>query len=91
MGHTHIKTIETSILCDHNTVKYQYRADPVFIWMFLHTYTKNVSKSDKNGNFITWPGLRNQQLFRHLPPIIVTALGHLDQEHRNLLSTNPVR
>ena len=37
-------------------------------------------KAIKNGKFLTWPGLNNQQLLNHIPPIIATALKHMDQE-----------
>ena len=45
----------------------------------------------KNGNFLTWPGLNNQQLLNHLPPNIATALENLDQERKNLQSTNSAK
>ena len=48
-------------------------------------------KAINNGNFLTWPGLNNQILLKHLPPIIVTALGHLDQEWNNLQSTKQLK
>ena len=44
----------------------------------------NFLKAIENGNLLTWPGLNNQQFLKHLPPIIATALGHLDQERKNL-------
>ena len=47
--------------------------------------------SIENGNLLTWPGLNNQHLMKHLPPIIVTALGHLDQERKNLQSIKQVK
>ena len=31
------------------------------------------------------------KLLKHLPPIIATALGHLDQECKNLQSTKQVK
>ena len=48
-------------------------------------------KSINNGYFLTWPGLNNQTLSKHLPPIIATALGHLDQEFKNLQSMKQVK
>ena len=47
--------------------------------------------SIQSGNFLTWPGLNNQQLLKYLPPRITTALGHLDQERKNLQSTKSVK
>ena len=47
--------------------------------------------SIKNGNFLTWPGLNNEQLLKHLPPIISTDLGHLYQELKNLQSKKQVK
>ena len=48
-------------------------------------------KTIKNGNFLTWPGLNNQKLLKHLPPIIATSLGNIDQELKNLQSTKIVK
>ena len=48
-------------------------------------------KAIKNGNFLTWPGLNNQLLLKHMPPIIATSLGHIDQERKNLQSTKHVK
>ena len=39
-------------------------------------------KAIKNGNFITWPVLNNQQLVEYLPPSITTALGHMEKERK---------
>ena len=33
-----------------------------------------------NGNFLTWPGLNNPIILKHLLPIIATALGNIHQE-----------
>ena len=52
---------------------------------------RTFMKAINNGNFLTWPGLKNQQLLKHLPPRIATALGNLDQERKNLQSTKNVR
>jgi hypothetical protein len=45
------------------------------------------AKAIKNGNFITWPGIDNLSLGNHLPPSIITAKGHLNQESKNIQST----
>ena len=54
-------------------------------WCFSPT-PRTFMKAIKNGNFLTCPGLKNQQLLNHIPPRIATALGHLDQERKNLQS-----
>ena len=53
----------------------------------LRTFMKAI----KNGNFITFPGLNNQKLLKHLSTSIVTYLRHLDQEHKNLQLTKKVK
>ena len=47
-------------------------------------------KAIKNGNFITWQGIDELSLTKHLPPSIATAKGHLDQERKNLQSTKSI-
>jgi len=39
------------------------------------------------GHLITFPGLTTKLISRHLAPSIATALGHQDQEQKNLQST----
>ena len=41
----------------------------------------------RNGNFITWPGLDQKLIERHLLQSTATAKGHLDQERQGLQST----
>ena len=53
----------------------------------LRTFLKEI----KNGNFLTWTGLNNPQLLKHLTPIIATALGHTNQERKNLQSKKHVK
>jgi hypothetical protein len=36
---------------------------------------------------LTWPGIDEISLVKHLPASIATAKGHLDQERKNLRST----
>ena len=48
-------------------------------------------KAIKNGNFLTWKGLNNQQWLKHLPSSIATDLGHLNQKRKNLQSTKQVK
>ena len=40
-----------------------------------------------NGNFITWPGLDSLPIDKNLPKSVASAMGHLDQERKNLQST----
>ena len=69
----------------------QDRANSLSTWMFLQTYTKNFLRAIKNEKFLTLTGLNNQKLLKYLPPSIVTALGHLGQERKNLQSKNQVK
>ena len=39
------------------------------------------------GNFITWPGIEDTKFQKLLEKPLATALGHLDQERKNLQST----
>ena len=43
----------------------------------------------KNGNFITWPGIREINFKKHLEKSIASAKGHLNQERKNLQTTRP--
>ena len=79
MGHNHIKTIEKLRSRNRNERKDKDRADQVYISMLLQPYANNVSEGEKNGKFLTWTGINNQQLLKHLPPIIATILGHFKQ------------
>ena len=58
---------------------------------YFRSTPRNLTKEIKNGNFLTCPGLNNQQLLKHLPPSIATALEHMDQERKNLQSTKHVK
>ena len=44
----------------------------------------------KNGNMITWPGIREIDFNKHLTKSIASAKGHLNQERKNLQTTQPV-
>ena len=52
---------------------------------------RTFKKAIKNLKFPTCPAIKNQQLLKHLTPGIATALGHLDQERKNLQSKNQVK
>ena len=61
---------------------------------FLHAAAFSPAKSTwiaavEKGFFSTWPGLTKTAINRFLPPSIHTAMGHLDQERKNLRSTKP--
>ena len=59
--------------------------------MMFQPHPKKILNTIKNGNFLTWPGLKNQQLLNHLPPNIVTALLHMDQERKILQTKKRVK
>ena len=52
---------------------------------------RTFMKVIKNGNFLNWKGLKNQQFFKTYTPSIATALVQLDQYRKNLQSTNQVK
>ena len=37
-------------------------------------------KAIRNGQFLTWEGLDEELILKHLPPSVNTAKGHLKQE-----------
>ena len=84
MGHTRIKTIATLLSWDHYNLQDKNRIYPVSPLMLIQTHPKKFPESDKNGNFLTWIGLNNKQLVKHVPPSIATDLVHMDQERKNL-------
>ena len=52
----------------------------------LRTFLRAI----KNGNMITWPGIREIDFNKHLTKSIASAKGHLSQERKNLQTTQPV-
>ena len=59
---------------------------------FLHSYAFSPSistfqKSINKGNFITWPGIDGLSFKKIIGSPLATELGHLDQERKNLQST----
>ena len=44
----------------------------------------------KNGNLITWPGIREIDFRKHLTKSIGSTKGHLNQERKNLQTTKPM-
>ena len=61
---------------------------------FLHSaaFSPSIStwtKAVQAGFFATWPELTAKNIAKYLPKSIPTAMGHLDQERKNLRSTQP--
>jgi hypothetical protein len=44
----------------------------------------------KTGNLITWPGLSEQAISKHLKVTPATTMGHIDQRHQYMRSTSKV-
>jgi hypothetical protein len=42
----------------------------------------------KNGHLITWPGLTEQAINKHLKMMSATAMGHMNQHRQNIWSTS---
>jgi hypothetical protein len=47
----------------------------------------NLDHSHKNGNFITWPGLTEHDVEKHLSKSTDTTKGHLNQQRQNARTT----
>jgi hypothetical protein len=55
----------------------------------MFSQTKSVLlQAVKNGHLITWPGLTEQAIRKHLKMTPATAMGHLSQRRQNILSTS---
>ena len=48
-------------------------------------------KATKNENFLTWPGLNNQKLLKHMPPSFVPSQRHMYQDRQKKLSTKHLK
>lgn len=46
-------------------------------------------KAINNGHFATWPGLTAELVRKHLPKSTATIKGHLNQQRKNIRSTQP--
>jgi hypothetical protein len=46
-----------------------------------------VLQAFKNGHIITWPGLTEQSINKHLKMTPATAMGHMNQRRQNIRST----
>jgi hypothetical protein len=60
---------------------------------YLHKAMLSPTKSAllqavKNGHLITWPGLTEQEINKHLKMTPVTAMGHMNQHRQNIISTS---
>jgi hypothetical protein len=42
----------------------------------------------KNGRLITWPGLTEQAINKHLKMTPATTMGHMNQRRKNIRSTS---
>jgi hypothetical protein len=42
----------------------------------------------KNGHLVTWPGLTEEAINKHLKLTLATAVGHINQRHQNIRSTS---
>ena len=47
-------------------------------------------RAAENKNLNTWPSLTKTNITKYLPKSVETALGHLDQERKNQLSTKSI-
>jgi hypothetical protein len=54
----------------------------------LFSQTKSAMlQAVKDGHLITWPGLTEDSINKHLKLTPATAMGHMNQRHRNIGST----
>jgi hypothetical protein len=42
----------------------------------------------KNGHLVTWPGLTEDAIHKHLKLTLATVMGHMSQRHQNISSTS---
>jgi hypothetical protein len=42
----------------------------------------------KDGHLVTWPGLTEDAINKHLKLTPATAMGHMNQRHQNIISTS---
>ena len=52
---------------------------------------RTFEKAIKNGNFMSWQGLQELALYKHLNRTMATSMGHLDQERQGLQSTKTLK
>ena len=58
----------------------------MYICHSLSSMNYHINKSNENGNFTTWPGIKNLNFKTLLGTTTAAELGHLDQERKNLRS-----
>jgi hypothetical protein len=51
-------------------------------------YSVSIQNLNTNGHLITWPGLTEQAINKHLKMTPATAMGHMNQRHQNRGSTS---
>jgi hypothetical protein len=57
----------------------------------LFSPTKSaLSHAVKKGNLITWPGLTEEAIHKHLKMAPATAMGHMNQKRQNIRSTSKI-
>jgi hypothetical protein len=66
-----------------NTIKFMHAA------VFSPT-TATWTKAIDAGNFQSWPGLTSTAVRTLLPKSMATAMGHRDQQRKNVRSTKPL-
>jgi hypothetical protein len=65
------------------------------LFNYLHNAMFSPTKSSlmqavKNGHLITWSGLTEQAIYKHLKMTPATAMGHMNQRRQNVRSTSKV-
>jgi hypothetical protein len=45
-------------------------------------------QADKNGHLVTWPGLTEKAINKHLKLTPATTMGHMNQSRQNIRSTS---
>jgi hypothetical protein len=60
---------------------------------YLHKALFSPTKSAllqavKNGHLVTWPGLTEDAIHKHLKLTPATAMGHMNQRRQNIMSTS---
>jgi hypothetical protein len=63
---------------------------------YLHKALFSPTKSAllqtvKNGHLVTWPGLTEDAIHKHLKLTPVTAMGHINQRRQNIRSTSKAK
>jgi hypothetical protein len=62
-----------------------------YIHKALFSSTKSVLlHAVKKSNLITWPGLTEEEIHKHLKVTPATAMGHMNQNLQNIRSTNKI-